>query len=229
MSGYSTGQHRDKTFSCCRKFYWTALTQTIQSPCNTLSATNLSAGQSSATKIHLMKITLRVSFEWEPTHHPSTQIQAKTTGRRSLAGHSLVTQGLQNDKGKGILSLETSARKLSPTCHSMNQHWSEALFFPSLQKFIVEFLICKCPASQVPTSRLGALVSAEGEGWGPGRGRWLITSLSRNCVPTLHEFMKIPGTHSKQSVFSLSDSLGWPSLPPPPRQVLLGKECQSGP
>lgn len=65
-------------------------------------------------------------------------------------------------------------------------------------------------------------------------GHSLVIQGLQNDKDTLHEFMKIPGTHSKKSVFFLSDSLGSPYLtisphPPPHTQVLLGKEAQSAP
>lgn len=47
--------------------------------------------------------------------------------------------------------------------------------------------------------------------WVWGGRRWLFkTSLSRNCVPTLHEYKKGPGTHSQKNVFFVNDTLGSP-------------------
>lgn len=50
-------------------------------------------------------------------------------------------------------------------------------------------------------------------------GHSLVIQGLQNDKDTLHEFMKIPGTHSKKSVFFLSDSLGSPylTIPPLPR------------
>ena len=108
-----------------------------------------------------------------------------------------------------------------------NQHWSGATFVFQPMKLTVRLFICKRSASQVPISRIWALASAETEGVGVswGGSRWLITSLSRNCVPTLHEYMKGPGTHSKMNVF-FCYSPARLTLPSPLAQAVVSKEAK---
>lgn len=61
-------------------------------------------------------------------------------------------------------------------------------------------------------------------------GHSLVIQGLQNDKDTLHEFMKIPGTHSKKSVFFLSDSLGSPylTIPPPPAPPHTGTAGQGG-
>lgn len=72
-------------------------------------------------------------------------------------------------------------------------------------------------------SRNGALASAEREDGGGGE-KWLNTG--KNCVPTLHAYMKRPRTQPKKMsfFFFLSDSLGlhFPPLP----QAVVSKETK---
>lgn len=103
-------------------------------------------------------------------------------------------KGPTNKEGKGIMFLERVPRGLFPTCHSMNQHWSKAFFLQSV-KLIVKFLICKCPASQVPLSRNGALSPAERH---VEVGAVEVAYYRQKLCASLHAHVKRPGTRSKK-------------------------------